>query len=66
GLSPYRGEFRDEVSFLLGLGGLSFLLRGRGDLDLVMLRLLYGVGDLQGRPLRENLVALDSSTAANR
>ncbi|MCI54215.1 hypothetical protein A2U01_0075464, partial [Trifolium medium] len=48
GLSPCRGECRGGVSFLLGLGGQSYLLRGRGDLDLVILRLLSGVGDLRG------------------
>ncbi|MCI38403.1 hypothetical protein A2U01_0059631, partial [Trifolium medium] len=49
GLSPYRGgECRGGISCLLELGGLSYLLRGRGDLDLVVLRLLSGVGDLRG------------------
>ncbi|MCI63337.1 hypothetical protein A2U01_0084594, partial [Trifolium medium] len=49
GLSPYHGgEYRGGVSCLLGLGGLSYLLRGRGDLDLVMLRLLSRVGISEG------------------
>ncbi|MCI57006.1 hypothetical protein A2U01_0078257, partial [Trifolium medium] len=38
-------------SFLLGLGRLSFLLRG--DLDLVTILLLSGVGDRRARWLRE-------------
>ncbi|MCI52202.1 hypothetical protein A2U01_0073446, partial [Trifolium medium] len=39
--------FRGALSFLIGLGCLSFLLRG--DLDLVTLLLLSGVGERQAR-----------------
>ncbi|MCI54188.1 hypothetical protein A2U01_0075437, partial [Trifolium medium] len=63
-LSSQHGEFRGALSFLLGLGHLSFLLRG--DLDLVMLLLLSGVGDHRARWLLEYLVARDSSMTASR
>ncbi|MCI58832.1 hypothetical protein A2U01_0080087, partial [Trifolium medium] len=60
-LSSRRGEFRGALAFLLGLGRLSFLLRG----DLVTLLLLSGVGERLARWLREYLVARDSSKTAN-
>ncbi|MCI96191.1 hypothetical protein A2U01_0117491, partial [Trifolium medium] len=52
------------LSFLLGLRRLSFPLRG--DLDLVTLLLLSGVGERRARWLREYLVARDSSMTASR